>query len=185
MDYNYGSNAPMTNNEMPSFTVINGGNQTTENYERPNLQVINNTQNDAEVVTILVADDALVIRSIMKNTLQGKNVIEATNGEEALQKLKELNYKNVVLFLDLVMPGSDGYTVLKTLKANNIRIPITVISGDDSVQTIQTVCNEYGVDYINKPLSKPQILAACEKMLGQNAYTSNNYQEEQSYQRVA
>lgn len=162
MDYNYGNNATMTSNGNP------------------------NPQNNDEVV-ILVADDALVIRSIMKNTLQGKKVIEATNGEEALQKLKELNYKNVVVFLDLVMPGSDGYTVLKTLKENNIKIPITVISGDDSVQTIQTVCNEYGVDYINKPLSKPQILAACEKMLGQHVYTPqqniNDYQEE-SYQRV-
>ena len=165
---------------MNEWTVINNPNYTPVEAPKPELSVVENKGK------VIVADDAAVIRGIIKNTIQESyEVIEATNGEEAITQINEL-IKNgkfdklVGLFLDLRMPGSDGFTVLRALDSLNITIPITVISGDDSMETIQQVCSKPNVDYISKPLGKPQILAACEKMARQKAMFS-----ETSYQRVA
>ena len=165
---------------MNEWTVINNPNYTPVEAPKPELTVIENKG------TILVADDAAVIRGIIKNTIQGSYaVIEASNGEEAItqinQIIKDGKFETLTgVFLDLRMPGSDGFTVLKALDELGITVPITVRSGDDSMETIQQVCSKPTVDYISKPLGKPQILAACEKMARQKAMLS-----ETSYQRVA
>ena len=182
-EYNFTSNAeePQPNLRMVVDNTTNPSFVSPVNNIQPDLQVVVDNTKDI----VLVADDAAVIRSIIKNTIQGTvAVIEASNGEEAIAKIKELMEqgqleKLVGIFLDLRMPGSDGYVVLKTLKALNITVPVTVISGDDSMDTIQQVCSDT-VDYISKPLSKIQILAACEKMARQKAMLS-----ETSYQRTA
>ena len=130
--------------------------------------------------TILVVDDAPVIRNIIKMALQEEfNVLEAENGEEALNELERVNYNIDGMFLDIIMPKSNGYVVLDTFKSRHISIPITVISGDDSMDTIQTVCNTYKVEYINKPLSKDKIVSIANGMLKHNLtqFTTNENKE--------
>lgn len=114
---------------------------------------------------IMVADDAAVIRNIIKTSLQDLfEVVETKNGDDTIKVLQEYNFDVDGVFLDLVMPDSDGYKVLETLHVLGIKVPITVISGDDSTETIQNVCNTYNVDYISKPLGKSQIISAAEMM---------------------
>lgn len=114
---------------------------------------------------IMVVDDTQIIRNIIgKALMEDYLVVEAENGDDALYKLQSVNYNVAGMFLDLIMPGSDGYKVLDTLKGLNIKLPITVISGDDSTETITKVCNEYGVNYISKPLSIDKIKETANNM---------------------
>ena len=157
MNFNYGNN---TSEEFQktTFTVVNGGNNSSTDYVKPDLKLVKN---------VVVADDAAVVRLVIKNTLQNLyNVYEVTNGDDAIKILQSLDY-DAVVFLDLKMPESDGFKVLKVLDEMDITIPITVISGDDSMATIQQVCKKPNVDYISKPLGKMQVLTATERMFRQ------------------
>ncbi len=157
MNFNYGNNAS-EEFQKTTFTVVNGGNNSSTDYVKPDLKLVKN---------VVVADDAAVVRLVIKNTLQNLyNVYEVTNGDDAIKILQSLDY-DAVVFLDLKMPESDGFKVLKVLDEMDITIPITVISGDDSMATIQQVCKKPNVDYISKPLGKMQVLAATERMFRQ------------------
>jgi CheY-like chemotaxis protein len=121
---------------------------------------------------ILVADDELDIRNLVKKILEknGYQVSLATNGVEALQKA-ETELPDLIL-LDVVMP-KNGWDVCKTLKSQEKtkHIPIiifTVLSvaiGDDSSWTY---AEEAGAnDYIPKPFNKEELLTKVKKYIEQ------------------
>ena len=78
--------------------------------------------------TILVVDDEQNIRFLYKEELEedGYQVLTATNGEEALQKLK----KQVpdLIILDIKMPRMDGIELMRKIKDDNGDIPIILCS---------------------------------------------------------
>ncbi len=114
---------------------------------------------------ILVVDDTPLISNIITKALEEEYyIVEASNGDEAISKLDGLNYNIAGMFLDLNMPISNGYKVLDEIRKLNVNVPTTVISGDDSMETITKVCNEYGVDYISKPLSIDRIKLVAHQM---------------------
>jgi DNA-binding response OmpR family regulator len=80
--------------------------------------------------TILLVDDDLTLREMYEERLkaEGFNIVQASNGEEALAKAKEV--KPSVLLLDIMMPKINGFDVLKDLKANpdTKDIPVIVLS---------------------------------------------------------
>lgn len=80
----------------------------------------------AEKKIILVEDDAF-LRSLMLTKLQkeGFNVTEAFDGEDGLKKVTEL--KPVLVLLDLILPGMNGFDVLQQIKSNPDTSHIRVI----------------------------------------------------------
>lgn len=103
---------------------------------------------------ILVADDVEINREILNEILKEDYLIEmASDGEQAIQKLLECEGRMAALLLDLQMPNMDGYAVLEWMKQNQWmqKIPVLVISGEDSPE-IENCCLEMGVaDFIHKP----------------------------------
>ena len=81
---------------------------------------------------ILVVEDDKNARKLMKTVLTqyGYQPILATDGMEALQ-LMETHHIDLVL-LDLMMPKMDGYTLTRTLRENNVDIPIMMITARDA-----------------------------------------------------
>ena len=77
--------------------------------------------------TVLVVDDSLPVRKAldMKLTLMNYDVELALNGEQALDLIQEKRYDSI--FLDVVMPGIDGYEVCKKIKRNKKTKDIPVI----------------------------------------------------------
>ena len=77
---------------------------------------------------ILIAEDDLFLKKIMRNRLEeeGFTVDVATDGDEAIKKLKANHYS--LILLDLVMPIKNGFQVLAELKAMNNQIPVLVFS---------------------------------------------------------
>ena len=107
---------------------------------------------------ILIVDDSLPLRVQMNIGLSnaGYEVIEAVNGEDALEKIDV--HQPDCLVLDLLMPIMDGLEVLARMKKDGIHIPVIVLTADVQ-DTTKNRCIAYGVaGFINKPLEKIDIL---------------------------
>ena len=88
---------------------------------------------------ILIIEDDVFLQDLEANKLKkdGFEVITASNGEEALEKIKEPNIK--IILLDLILPGIDGLEVLKKIKQNENtkNTPVIVFSNLSEEKDIQ------------------------------------------------
>lgn len=117
---------------------------------------------------ILVADDEVDITDVMarKLVIEGYKVCKAYDGDAAWECIMA-EHPDVVL-LDINMPGKDGFTILKNLRANppgGKWIPVIMISGrrelDDLKQSMQFEADHY----LTKPCAMIDVLKAIRLML--------------------
>ncbi len=113
--------------------------------------------------TILVVDDEpRIIEAVSLNLeLEGYNVVSATSGEEALQKLTELIPDLVIL--DVMMPVMDGFETLQKIReVSTVPVIMLTVMGeeDDKVRGLELGAD----DYMTKPFS-PRELATRVKAL--------------------
>ena len=103
---------------------------------------------------ILIVDDSRLNRETLADILKDKyNIIEAEDGRSGLEVLEKRKDDIVLVILDIVMPGMDGFEVLNYMNNNNWieDIPVILISSEDSNQYIRRAY-EMGVsDYISRP----------------------------------
>ena len=117
---------------------------------------------------IIVADDSMIIKNIVEKALSDEYVVlKASNGKEAIKHITDKKYDIVGMLLDLNMPESDGFMVLNYFKNNNLfkRYPISIISGDDTKETIEKAFTYDIVDMLNKPFSTENIKNIVNKMI--------------------
>ena len=107
---------------------------------------------------ILVADDEAEIRSLLKLYLEneGSSVVEAVDGLEAMEKLK--SDKPDLCVLDIMMPGMDGYQVLRKLREDS-NIPVIILSAKDADSEKILGLNLGADDYIAKPFNALEAVA--------------------------
>lgn len=120
--------------------------------------------------TILVVDDSNIIRNFVKRIFEDKyNVGTAKNGEEAIgiiEANKDNNNIEVIL-LDLNMPKVDGFAVLEYMRENDLfdSIPVSIISGDSTKETIDRAFTYDIIDMLNKPFNEKSVKEVIDKML--------------------
>ncbi len=117
--------------------------------------------------TILVVDDQHNIRALLRMYLEreGFRVVEAADGETALQRLRDHSPPDF-LILDLMLPGVDGWEVCRQVRAGSHGdLPILMLTArDDDVDKI--VGLELGADdYITKPFNPREIVARVKAIL--------------------
>lgn len=113
-----------------------------------------------EEILILVVDDESRMRKLIKDFLAAKNykIIEACDGEEALEVFEENKEKIKMVLLDVMMPKIDGWTVLRKIRQES-KVPVIMLTARGEEQD-ELFGFELGVDeYISKPFS-PKILVA-------------------------
>ncbi len=116
---------------------------------------------------VMVVEDNEKNRKLMRVVLKAKgyNVIEATTGEEALSLLKE-NIPDIIL-MDIQLPGIDGLTLVKQIKADALTkdIPIIVVTAyamkGDEQKILETGCNAY----VSKPINTQELPLIIEKYI--------------------
>jgi DNA-binding NarL/FixJ family response regulator len=85
-------------------------------------------------ISIVIADDHAVLRESLASLLQSQPDFQvigvAANGEEAVRLVQE--FRPQVLLLDLFMPESDGFDVLRTLERSGNRVASVVLTGSES-----------------------------------------------------
>ena len=114
---------------------------------------------------ILITDDSLLQRKTLSAIVQneGHTVETATNGREALEII-QANPPDCLL-LDMLMPEVDGIQVFETLKANDCRLPVIVLTADIQ-EWMKTRCLELGAAaFLNKPVKQDRLCAALKQIL--------------------
>lgn len=109
---------------------------------------------------ILIVDDMSVNRKLIKAVLKDMQEIDFYDAEDGFQAIKEVEENDIdLIILDLMMPGKDGFEVLRELKAdpNFNEIPIIVYSGMDNIDSINQALELGAYDYFTKPLTMQQI----------------------------
>ena len=110
---------------------------------------------------ILVVDDSTLVRNLIQKVFNDQfEVILASDGKEALDFIETNNTDNVLgVLLDLNMPNVDGFEVLEYFKNNNLftKIPVAIVTGDDSKETVNKAFAYPIVDVLNKPFNERDI----------------------------
>ncbi len=109
-------------------------------------------------IKVLVIDDEPPIRKLLRMGLstQGYDILEASNGKIALEKLAE---EPALIILDLGLPDIQGHDLLRMIRGRNEGVPIVVLSsrGDEAgkVQALDLGAD----DYLTKPFGMDELLA--------------------------
>ncbi len=120
--------------------------------------------------TILVVDDSNIIRNFVKRIFSEKyNIGMAKDGEEALNIIKAnaSNENIVAILLDLNMPKVDGFAVLTYMNEHQLfsSMPVSIISGDSSKDTINKAFTYPIIDMLGKPFTEADVKRVIEKTM--------------------
>ena len=103
---------------------------------------------------ILIVDDSEMNRAILTDILGEKfDILEAANGQECIDTLKEYGTSISLILLDIIMPVMDGFEVLDYMNQNEwiTDVPVIMISSEDSAATVRQAYELGATDYINRP----------------------------------
>ena len=121
---------------------------------------------------ILIVDDESRMRKLLKDflTVKGYQILEASDGEKAIQIYEENKNKIKLILLDVMMPKLDGWSVLRKIRQES-DIPVIMLTARGEEQD-ELFGFELGVDeYISKPFS-PKILVARVEAILKRVYGS-------------
>jgi DNA-binding response OmpR family regulator len=117
---------------------------------------------------VLIVDDEPGVLHILSSQVQKLNytVIEAKNGDEALNKFK--TERPDLVLLDVVLPVTSGFEVLEKIKIElKSKVPVIILSNLDESEDIETGKKLGAIDFINKSnLSLKEIMEKIRNVIG-------------------
>lgn len=117
---------------------------------------------------VLIVDDSRMNREILSEMLgSGYKITEAENGEECITALQQRGTGISLILLDIVMPVADGFTVLNYMTRNHRieDIPVIMISGEGSEETIRRAYEMGASDYISRPFDSKVVCRRVANMI--------------------
>lgn len=120
---------------------------------------------------ILIVDDAMFMRAILKEMLTKKNftvVGDVENGRKAVEKYKELfntNQKVDLVLMDITMPEMDGITALKKLKEFDENVVVVMCSSLSSEKSVVQAIQSGAKHFIRKPFVEEKVINTIEAVL--------------------
>lgn len=114
---------------------------------------------------ILVVEDELDLNHIICNKLtkEGYNVDACFDGQAALDYLETASYDGAIM--DIMIPKKDGMSVLKTIRAEGIQVPVLFLTAKSETQDIVRGLDVGASDYMTKPFEFSELLARLRVML--------------------
>jgi two-component system response regulator ResD len=116
---------------------------------------------------VLVVDDDAHIRELCRLYLEhaGYDVVEAADGQQALEVLRNAKPPVDVMILDLMLPGVDGFQVLSTVRENTTWLPVILLTAlgdeEDRIAGLESGAD----DYLTKPFSPRELVARVHAVL--------------------
>ena len=117
--------------------------------------------------TILVVDDEMLIRDLVRMTLEDEFVVLAAScGEDALAAARDAHPH--LILLDIMMPRMDGYTVLRQLKKQDStkNIPVIVLTAKHELDDIRRAVALNVDEYLTKPFEPEDLIGNVKSMIG-------------------
>lgn len=123
---------------------------------------------------ILVAEDEAKARRYLAEGLQehGFSVALAEDGNEAMALVKSQVFDAVVL--DVMLPGSDGWTIIQTMRANGIRTPVLFLTALDRVEDRVRGFELGANDYLVKPFAFAELVARLRNLFRQAEFAQES-----------
>ena len=116
---------------------------------------------------ILIADDSEINRALLKEILgDGYDYLEAEDGAAAVELMRQRTDISLLL-LDLMMPGMDGFDVLRVMQcyAWQEEIPVIVISAAEDNRSVERAYDMGVADYIRRPFERVMVLRRVKNAL--------------------
>jgi DNA-binding response OmpR family regulator len=119
-------------------------------------------------LTIAVVDDDFVIQELVKTTFGAisASVVAFQDGAEFVEAAKTRGFD--LVFLDLLMPGMDGFQVLARLRAEDIELPVIILSAVSQREAVMRAFQAGVKSYLIKPLKPDHILKKTLEILKAN-----------------
>ena len=117
---------------------------------------------------VLIVDDSATIVALLRRMLRqnGYQTLEAGDAEEGIVLARE--QRPDLIFLDIVLPGMNGFAALRLLRRDPLTrdIPIIMISGNEQA-TEEFYVHRIGADdFMKKPFSRAEVFARIERLAG-------------------
>jgi two-component system, NarL family, invasion response regulator UvrY len=143
-----------------------------QNKMKPNVE--------EKELKLLIADDHSVVRQGLRQIISEEYadaiVDEATSGNETLEKAREGNYD--VLILDISMPGKNGLEILKQLRAEEIKLPVLILSMHAENQYAIRMLKAGASGYLTKESASEELIEAVRRVLMGRKYITETLAEQ-------
>ena len=117
---------------------------------------------------IMIVDDSPTEVHVMKTALEkhGFQTMSAADGSECLSLVQEVQPD--LIFMDVVMPGLNGFQATRTLSRNpkTKSIPVVMVTTKGEPEMVERAFEAGGDDYVTKPLDKLELLSKVNTYLG-------------------
>lgn len=117
---------------------------------------------------VLIVDDDPTQRRLMQVVVEksGFSTLQADSGDKALSMIHGSDGGNIhIVLLDLIMPGMDGMEVLEDINKKRPELPVIVLTGKGSIDTVVTAMQGGARDFIVKPASPERIVVSLRNAL--------------------
>src|SRR5581483_3972304 len=114
---------------------------------------------------LLVVDDEPNIVELLSASLRfvGFEVATATDGLDAMQQARRR--RPDLLVLDVMMPGMDGFDMVRKLRGEGLQMPVLFLTARDATADRVTGLTLGGDDYVTKPFSLEEVIARIRAIL--------------------
>ena len=116
---------------------------------------------------IMIIDDEIDIVETVRLRLESSGYETSSSmGERGVQDAAA--YKPDLILLDVMMPGMDGFAVIRELKRNSTtsKVPVIIFSGKPKAAMIELFGPEGIAGYVSKPYEPKELLGQIQKILG-------------------
>ena len=121
---------------------------------------------------LLVEDEEHLAEGLLFNLeAEGYRTRHFADGAEALAWLLETTEDPAVILLDVMLPGADGFTIIRTLRDRQLYFPVLMLTARSHPQDILEGLNAGADDYLPKPFDLEILLARVKTMLRRAHWT--------------
>ena len=135
------------------------------------------------MIKILIADDHPIVRKGLKEIIEVTPDMmvgdEASNGQEALEKVRKNDFD--VVLLDISMPGRSGLEILKELKSEKPELSVLILSMHPEEQYAVRVLKAGASGYLTKESAPDELIAAIRKASIGRKYVSSSLGEKLAF----
>jgi len=122
------------------------------------------SETTAEARLLVVEDDPNIVELLSASLrFAGFDVTTAQDGNTALRRAREM--RPDLLVLDVMIPGIDGFEVVRRMSAEGLRCPVLFLTARDAVEDKITGLTVGGDDYVTKPFSLDEVIARIRAVL--------------------